>query len=350
MVRVAAAIGMARGRGARSFRIRPADAVALRPRRGGSPPRALAHLPIGWLGLRLDRGALSPRAAVAAPLGGGSRRPGHLIACWAKRRRIAPSERTRLGLVADLIGLGLGRESAGAGTIVRERRRIARELHDELGQTMALVKLNLERLHALSRAAGPEVERALREATASVDRTIAETRRIVKDLQPQPLDDLGLGPALRARAAEFSRRTGIDVRLRGGFGARGLGLPAEIALYRFFQEGLTNVARHARARRVTLSLARRAGIVRAIVRDDGIGLARIESASRGHGLPGMRQRIGHLGGAFRVDSRPGRGTALIAEFPVPREARALPRRAHRRPARTPAARPRRGGEGDRSWH
>src|SRR5207247_2026892 len=129
-----------------------------------------------------------------------------------------------------------------------ERRRIARELHDELAQSMTAAKINLGLLGDLTRAASPEVRRAIKETEAVILRTIDATRRIAMDLRPVMLDELGLVPALRWYAGSFARRTGIPVEIQAnGVGGSGRS-EFRTLLFRFFQEALTNVVRHAQAR------------------------------------------------------------------------------------------------------
>jgi len=203
-----------------------------------------------------------------------------------------------------------------------DRRRIARELHDELGQSMTAAKINLGLLRTLTRGGAPEVRRAIRETEGVVLRTIAETRRIAMDLRPSILDDLGLVPALRWYSDTFSRRTGVGVDVQANRNGGPMDKDLNTLLFRFFQEALTNVARHARARRVRIGLNGDNGTLRAIVSDDGIGLRQAGTPHQGLGLIGMRERIERAGGALRIQSRPGRGTRLIAEIPVPAAAAA----------------------------
>ncbi len=196
-----------------------------------------------------------------------------------------------------------------------ERRRIARELHDELAQSMTAAKINLGLLGDLTREASPEVRRAIRETEAVVLRTIDETRRISMDLRPVMLDELGLVPALRWYANNFARRTGIPVEIQ----ADGVGGPArgefKTLLFRFFQEALTNVVRHARARQVRIGLTGMNGTIKAVVVDDGIGMKQNGDRPQGLGLLGMRERIERAGGRLAIISRPGRGTRLEVKLP-----------------------------------
>lgn len=219
-----------------------------------------------------------------------------------------------------------------------ERRRIARELHDELAQSMTAVKINLGLIRELMPQAGVEVKRTMRESEDIVRQTIAEIRRIAMDLRPAMLDDLGLVPALNWLADNFAHRTGIKVALDAD--ARLAPADGEIRtlLYRFVQEALTNVARHAGARSVRIDLITSNGRIRASVDDDGKGIRHVRGRrTTGFGLIGMRERIERVGGTLAIESSTGVGTRLVAE--VPRDGRAtasrsvgsaVPRAARRR--------------------
>ncbi len=196
-----------------------------------------------------------------------------------------------------------------------ERRRIARELHDELAQSMTAARINLGLLRSLARGAAPEVRRAIRETESVVLHTIEETRRIAMDLRPAMLDELGLVPALRWYADTFARRTGVDVQVRANGGGGPSQRDVNTLLFRFFQEALTNVARHSHARHVQIGLNTSNGTLRAVVNDDGIGMKPNDPSHQGLGLIGMRERIERAGGVLRIRSRPGRGTRLVAEIP-----------------------------------
>jgi len=214
---------------------------------------------------------------------------------------------------ADLTTVSADLERA----LEEDRRRIARELHDELAQSMTAAKINLGLLEDLTADGAEEVCRTIRETSALIDRSIVETRRISMDLRPAMLDDLGLLPALRWYASTFSRRTGVRVFIRSRGNERRLGHVLETLLYRFVQEALTNVARHAGARRVQVDLSGGGGRLRAVVADDGIGMPGAGRRRRGgQGLLGMRERIERAGGQFRIESRRGLGTRLVAELPL----------------------------------
>jgi signal transduction histidine kinase len=209
-----------------------------------------------------------------------------------------------------------------------DRRRIARELHDELAQSMTAAKINLGLLADLTARGPARVRRTLDETAALIDRTIGETRRISMDLRPAMLDELGLLPALRWYTNTFSRRTGVKVALRAHGAESRIATRLETLLFRFVQEALTNVARHARAHRVQVSLVQDNGLLRATVSDDGVGMAARKSRRGGLGLLGMRERIERARGRLRIVSRPGHGTRLMAEIPrEPAAARARPEAA-----------------------
>ena len=201
-------------------------------------------------------------------------------------------------------------------SLEEDRRRIARELHDEVAQSMTAAKINLGLLRTLTRGAAPEVRRAILETEEVVRRTIEDTRRIAMDLRPSMLDELGLVPALRWYADTFARRTGVGVEVQANHGGGPAHKDVNTLLFRFFQEALTNVARHARARNVRIGLSGVNGSLRAVVSDDGVGIKPGGPTHRGLGLLGMRERIERAGGALRIQSRPGCGTRLVASLPV----------------------------------
>jgi len=199
-----------------------------------------------------------------------------------------------------------------------ERRRLAVELHDELGQVLTAVKINLASLQRQSAAAlGPG---HLRDAIASVDRAMETVRDLALDLRPSVLDDLGLPAAVRWYADRFARTTHIDVHLSIDAVPH---LPSELetACFRVAQEALTNVARHAQAPNVWVDLHLVAEALDLRVRDDGIGfdagIAR-ERAIGGAsvGLLGMQERISLAGGEYELSTRPGAGTEVRARLPL----------------------------------
>jgi PAS domain S-box-containing protein len=204
-----------------------------------------------------------------------------------------------------------------------ERRRIAREMHDEVGQTLTALKLQLQALGAVTGAAGAggEAEARLGECVVTVEQTIAQVRNLSVDLRPSLLDDLGLVAALRSYAARQSGLSGVAISMASDESEPRPGPDVETSCFRVVQEALTNVIRHARARSVRIELKQGEGRLRLTVRDDGVGFDLSEArarASRGEslGLLGMHERVALLGGSFRIDSAPGQGTTVRAAFPL----------------------------------
>lgn len=199
-----------------------------------------------------------------------------------------------------------------------ERRQIARELHDEIGQILAAVSLRLQNLQLTCNAS---LRAHVAEDIAVVDQAIQQVRDLSLDLRPPTLDLLGLESTLRSLAEDHLRRTGVDVRFVGHLDVR-LPQHLEIAGYRVVQAALTNVVRHAKARQASIELRQVDHDVELIVRDDGIGFdvaAATRRALRGDsfGLLGMQERIELVGGSFTVESEPGSGTTVRVSFPIP---------------------------------
>jgi signal transduction histidine kinase len=197
----------------------------------------------------------------------------------------------------------------------QERRRLARELHDETGQALTSVLLGLK---AVEEARS---EKDMRGAAASlrelVVATLQDVRRLAVQLRPKALDDFGLGPALERLVESFGQQTGIEAQLEQRLGEPRLPGEVETTLYRICQEALTNVAKHANARRVTVLLVRRDGAASAIVEDDGQGFSPGTVREDALGLAGMRERLALLGGRLEIETAPGAGTTLVAEVPLP---------------------------------
>ncbi len=196
-----------------------------------------------------------------------------------------------------------------------ERRRIARELHDELGQELSALKMAIvqcARSHGL-----PEQDGGISTVSASLDGIMASVRRIAADLRPPMLDDLGLGDALEALVQAFSRRTGIPVRLRVDALAGSPDDKLAIALYRMVQEGLTNVARHSQATEARIDLHSAAGELMLRIQDNGVGLpadASLHGKGR-FGLLGIQERAEALGGQLLLQSPGTAGTQILVRLP-----------------------------------
>lgn len=210
----------------------------------------------------------------------------------------------------------------------RERRRVARELHDSVGQYLAVLRMNLGRLGAGSDAAESDVAKLHAETVELADHAVTEVRTISYLLHPPMLEDIGLEEAVRWYANGFAKRSGLEVRVDVADADARLPRELELAVFRTLQESLTNVHRHAKATRVDISLARAANRVVLSVKDNGVGLSREALAkfraglAGGVGLAGMRERITELGGTFQVDSSE-RGTLVRATVPLELSSAAL---------------------------
>jgi two-component system, NarL family, sensor histidine kinase DevS len=194
-----------------------------------------------------------------------------------------------------------------------ERRRLARELHDETGQALTSILLSLKALE--ERLEGDDARTAAHDVRELVVSTLQDVRRLAVELRPTALDDFGLVAALERLTQSFSEQTGIAVDFEAALAER---LPEEVetALYRTVQECLTNVVKHARAGRVSVLLRRRNGSVAAVVEDDGAGFDPALGREGGFGLVGMRERLALLGGRLEIESGE-RGTTVAAEVPAP---------------------------------
>ncbi len=207
-------------------------------------------------------------------------------------------------------------ESEARHTEEQERRRIGRELHDEAGQSLLLLRLQLE---MLERGAPESARGELLEARETVERIVTELRRIVAALSPAVLERLGLAAAVRQLAARFERTCGAAVRLRIRGDTAALPIEAQEVIYRVAQESMQNVAKHARATEVNLSLESTDKSIRLRVADNGAGFAVKAAGGRtmSFGLAGMRERAKLLGGVLAVRSAPGKGAAVALRLPVP---------------------------------
>lgn len=203
----------------------------------------------------------------------------------------------------------------------RERGRIAHELHDDLQQTLAAIKMDLAAIEALDGPGAPDAAALAASARRLTDTALDSTRRIVNDLRPQMLDDLGLVPALQAMASAFSRRSGIATEviadeLDGALPP----LPGEVltGLFRIAQEALNNIAKHSGAQQASITLALPApGRLLLRIDDDGRGLQDADiRRPDAFGLLGMRERVRALDGTLAVREAPGGGTCIEAEVPI----------------------------------
>ncbi len=210
-----------------------------------------------------------------------------------------------------------GLSKAANEALEAERRRTARELHDELGQSLTALKMDLESLRSALPPGQAELgERALA-MHALLDTTIAATRRIAADLRPLMLDDLGLAAALDWLTNNFSRHTGIATDLVIDDSVAQVPEPIASALYRITQESLTNVAKYAHATSAEIRLERDGDWVELVVRDNGRGIQAADQEKRGtFGLLGIRERVSLLGGEVTISGETGAGSEVRARIPL----------------------------------
>jgi signal transduction histidine kinase len=267
---------------------------------------------------------LDARAGLFVPLVAGGRAIG-VIAAHDKEGddprfdegdlRVAENFATRAAVAVDLSARVAGdalRRVVEAQEL--ERRRLARELHDQTGQELTSVLLGLK---SVEEARGDEERAAaLAAVREQVVQTLHDVRRLAVELRPKALDDFGLVPALERLRDTFAEQTGMQVELVSQLRGR-LPPDVETALYRIVQEALTNVVKHARAGAVSIVLARAGGSVTALIEDDGRGFEADERERGGLGLLGMGERLALLDGMLKVESRPGAGTTIVAEVPLP---------------------------------
>jgi PAS domain S-box-containing protein len=247
--------------------------------------------------------------------------------------RIASPVLTEGGEVSQVIGYGLDitdrkraeeevrqsreqlRQLALEQQTIREeeRTRIAREVHDVLGQALTALRMDVA---WIERSGVPILAPRLDSMKALIDETIHAVRRISTELRPGVLDDLGLGPAIEWQSSEFETRTGINCRVSVETELDDLSGDRATAVFRIFQEVLTNIARHSGASRVFISLTEADGAVVLRVRDDGRGATTAEvSASHSLGVLGMRERAMAVGGTVHVRGKPGVGTEVVVSVP-----------------------------------
>ena len=193
-----------------------------------------------------------------------------------------------------------------------ERRSLARELHDEVGQSLSAILMEAE--SAVCADDPRETREHLQAIRGLAERTVNEVRDLALLLRPSMLDDFGLVPALNWHARETAKRTGLKITVSADEDADNLPDEHKTCLYRLLQEALNNSARHGSARTVEVSVKRVSGRVLFTVRDDGVGFD--PNLVRGMGLLGMEERVRRLGGRLRIDSQLGQGTVVSAELPV----------------------------------
>ena len=197
-----------------------------------------------------------------------------------------------------------------------ERQRVARELHDDVGQAVATVGVLLHTLAQTPGAVAEAMRPALHRTLATIGDMTESVARLCREYHPAELVGLGLEETLRAYVREFTRRHGLPCRLSTAPLAEPLGSEHELHLYRIVQETLANVARHARARQVTVRLARRGQAIVLTIHDDGVGFTPATPDSRGLGLATMRARAEIMGATLTIQSRSRRGTEVRVVLPL----------------------------------
>ncbi|PZR75888.1 MAG: hypothetical protein DLM73_04115 [Chthoniobacterales bacterium] len=201
-----------------------------------------------------------------------------------------------------------------------EKRHLARELHDQMAQSLTAAKMSLQSAEQME--GGAAIAQKLQDSIAIIDRLFQQVRKLSLDLRSPLLDDLGLVPALRSYLDEQAQRSGFSVEFLTDGAMEQMSSEIETACFRIVQEAVTNTVRHAQAKKVSLELRRTPEGLRLIVREDGRGFnvpATIEHAEQGGGLGllGMRERVALLGGSLDLQSEPGHGTKLDAFLPIP---------------------------------
>nr|WP_315478430.1 CHASE3 domain-containing protein [uncultured Rhodoferax sp.] len=229
-------------------------------------------------------------------------------------QRVVQLERDRLEVevtnrTAELIELAQHLQTARED----ERQRLARNLHDELGSLLTSAKLDAARIKSRLANTAPEALELLAHLVGTLNTGIALGRRIIEDLRPSSLSNLGLVATLEILAREYAAQSGVAVHCQ--LEAVPLRPSAELVVYRLVQEAITNITKYAQARNVWIELCSRAGQVEVSVRDDGLGFDTGTKPQSAYGLVGMRFRVGAEGGSLHLQSRPGQGTQILARLP-----------------------------------
>ena len=197
-----------------------------------------------------------------------------------------------------------------------ERKSLSRELHDELGQMLTALRMEIGHAERAQALGSPAFAQTLAESKALVDRMMRMVRDLAMGLRPSMLDDLGLEPALAWQAREFSRRYNVPVDLSVDGDLERLPDPQRTCVYRVVQEALTNCAKHSAATEIEVKVVRQRTRLDVSVRDNGIGMAS-KAGHKGLGLTGIKERVKDINGATSIETRPGGGTVVHITLPVP---------------------------------
>jgi signal transduction histidine kinase len=201
----------------------------------------------------------------------------------------------------------------------QERRSISRELHDEVGQMLTGLRMELGNLDGPHARQDPAFHQRLLATKRIAEQSLRTVRNLAMFLRPSMLDDLGLSPALRWQAKEFTLRNDVPVELSITGDADSVSDDVRTCVYRVVQEALTNASRHANAKQIKVTIERHSRDVQAVIEDDGIGFDRRKARRPGLGLLGMEERVREIGGTLDIKSQPGRGTRISILLPVPEE-------------------------------
>lgn len=197
-----------------------------------------------------------------------------------------------------------------------ERKSMAREIHDEMGQVMAYLKMSLPAIEARIPETDSETRRRINTMKEALSESIRSTRNMISRLRPYHLDELGLIPALESCVQDFREQSGIEAHFFSNGVPQGLRPEKQTTVYRILREGLSNVALHSGASRVVVSITATPKKIVLEIRDDGKGFVQTpEEAETSYGIMGMRERAADVGGGLEIDSGASRGTRLTAWFP-----------------------------------
>jgi len=200
-----------------------------------------------------------------------------------------------------------------------ERKRLSHELHDEVGQLLTALRIELANLDEARKRTDPVWKEQLAGVKGLAEQALRSVRDLAMGLRPAMLDELGLIPALQWQGREHSRRTGIPVSLEVQGEVDSLPEEYRTCVYRVIQETLTNIARHASARQIIIGVEARQGVLSISVKDDGVGFDTRARGRRGLGLLGMTERVKKLGGDLQVVSQPGQGSSILARMPLKKD-------------------------------
>lgn len=198
-----------------------------------------------------------------------------------------------------------------------ERSKIAREIHDELGQQLTGLKMDISWLKRKMQHEDELVNTKFDDAIKLIAEAVKSIRHIVTELRPSIIDDLGMNAAFEWQIEDFAKRLGIPIEYQNDFDDAVVGPNISIGLFRILQESLTNIARHANAARINISIDRVEDMIRLIVQDDGVGFdTSVKQAGRTFGLLGIKERTYMLKGICQIQSRPGDGTKISVQIPI----------------------------------